>query len=214
MSIRSFKSSLQGPGLAIGIGVAAVLGINATQAAAFPGETAQEMIERHGPPALPASLQSPSVAALQSGKPNSVLVVWFQAKEYQPLSLPMKMEGRVVASFRFDGPAVLRKIEQGKPAVGWTDLRSEFENLFTSLSESQFKQFLDLLGKNWIITKKTSHVDPPYDLYEAGSRDGKLKAEFSFRTPGVPSPSASDPYYGGKFPDGNFWIRVQRAGSS
>jgi hypothetical protein len=213
MSIRSFKSSLQGPGLAIGIGVAAVLGINATQAAAFPGETAQEMIERHGPPALPASLQSPSVAVLRTGKPISVLVVWFQTK-YRPLALPMEMEGRVVTSFRFDGPAVLRKVERGEPGVGWTDLRSDFENLFTSLSESQFTEFLRLLEKNWSITKKTPHADLPYTLYEAASRDGKLKAEFSFRTPGVPSPSAQDPYYGGKFPDGNVWIRVQRAGSS
>src|SRR2546425_6375686 len=97
--------------LAIVVGVAAVLGLVSTQAAAFPGETAQEMIERYGQPYLPAALQTPSVTALRAGKPSSVLVVWFQAKEYQPLSLPMKMEGRVVASFRFDGPAVLRSEE-------------------------------------------------------------------------------------------------------
>lgn len=213
MSIRSFKSSLQGSGLAIGIGVAAVLGINATQAAAFPGETAQEMIERHGPPALPASLQSPSVAMLRTGKPISVLVAWFQTT-YRPLGLPMEMEGRVVTSFRFDGPGVLRKIERGEPGVAWTDLRSNFENLFTTLSSNQFLEFMRLMEKDWSILKMTRHDNPPYDLYEAVSRDGKLKAEFSFRTPGVQSPSASNPYYGGKFPDGNFWIRVQRAGSS
>src|SRR2546425_10868450 len=171
------------------------------------------MLEGYGQPSLPAALQTPSVAALRAGKPSSVLVVWFQAKEYQPLSLPMKMEGRVVASFRFDGPGVLRKIERGEQAGTWSDLHCDFENLFTTLSESQFKQFLGLLETNWAITKKTPHTDPPYDLYEAVSRDGKLKAEFSFRTPGVPSPSASDPYYGGKFPDGNFWVRVQRTGA-
>jgi hypothetical protein len=71
-----------------------------------------------------------------------------------------------------------------------------------------------LVKKDWTIVKKTPHSDPPYDLYQAVSRDGKLTAEFSFRTPGVPSPSASDPYYGGKFPDGNFWVRVQPTGSS
>ncbi|HEY3196648.1 MAG TPA: hypothetical protein VGJ57_01445 [Nitrospirales bacterium] len=200
--------------LMIAVGVAAVLGISVTQAAAFPGETAQEMINRHGQPSLPTSLQSPSVAALQSGKPNSVLVVWFQAKEYQPLSLPMKMEGRVVTSFRFDGATVLRKIARGEQGAAWADVRSDFENLFTSLSQSQFEEFLRLLKKDWTIVKKTPHSEPPYDLYEAVSRDGKLAAEFSFRTPGVPSPSASDPYYGGKFPDGNFWVRVQRTGSS
>ena len=200
--------------MAIALTVAAIIGITWTQAVAFPGETAQEMINRHGQPSLPTSLQSPSVAALQSGKSNSVLVVWFQAKEYQPLSLPIKMEGRVVTSFRFDGPAVLRKIARGEQGAAWTDVRSDFENLFTSLSLSQFEEFLRLLQKDWTIVKKTPHSDPPYDLYEAVSRDGKLTAEFSFRTPGVPSPSASDPYYGGKFPDGNFWVRVQRTGSS
>jgi len=201
-------------GVTIAVGVAAIMGLTVTQAAAFPGETAQEMINRHGQPSLPTSLQSPSVAALQSGKPNAVLVVWFQAKEYQPLSLPIKMEGRVVTSFRFDGAAVLRKIARGEQGAAWTDVRSDFENLFTSLSLSQFEEFLRLLKKDWTVVKKTPHSDPPYDLYEAVSRDGKLTAEFSFRTPGVPSPSASDPYYGGKFPDGNFWVRVQRTGSS
>ena len=201
-----------GSGLGILVGVAAVLGIVSTQAAAFPGETAQEMIERYGQPSLPTALQTPSVTALRAGKPSSVLVVWFQAKEYQPLSLPMKMEGRVVASFRFDGPVVLRKIERGEQAGTWSDLRCDFENLFTTLSDAQFQEFLTLMEKNWLITKKTPHVDPPYTLYEAISRDGTLKTEFSFRTPGVPSPSANDPYYGGKFPDGNVWIRVQRAG--
>ena len=170
------------------------------------------MIERYGQPSLPTALQTPSVAALRAGKPSFVLVVWFQAKEYQPLSLPMKMEGRVVASFRFDGPGVLRKIERGERAGTWSDLRCDFENLFTTLSDAQFQEFLKLMEKNWLITKKTPHVDPPYTLYEAISRDGTLKAEFSYRTPGVPSPSANDPYYGGKFPDGNVWIRVQRAG--
>jgi len=211
MSMRR-QSGVLGRNLAIVVGVAAALGIGSTQAAAFPGETAQEMIERYGQPSLPTALQTPSVTALRAGKPSSVLVVWFQAKEYQPLSLPMKMEGRVVASFRFDGPAVLRKIERGEQAGTWGDLRCDFENLFTTLSDAQFQEFLKLIEKNWLITKKTPHVDPPYTLYEAISRDGALKAEFSFRTPGVPSPSANDPYYGGKFPDGNVWIRVQRAG--
>jgi hypothetical protein len=206
------RSGVRGRNLAIVIGVAAVLGIVSTQAAAFPGETAQEMIARHGPPSLPTSIQPPPVALLRAGKPSSVLIVWFQTK-YRPLSLPMEMEGRVIASCRFDGPAVLRKIERGEQDIALSDLRSDFENLFTTLSQSQFKQFLGLLETNWAITKKTPHTDPPYDLYEAVSRDGKLKAEFSFRTPGIPSPSASDPYYGGKFPDGNFWVRVQRTGA-
>jgi len=200
-------------GVAIALAVAAVVGTSVTQAAAFPGETAQDLIKRHGAPSLPTSLQSPSAAALRAGKPLSVLVVWFQAKEYQPLSLPMKMEGRLVASFRFDGPGILRKIERGETGVAWSDLRSDFENLFTTLSESQLKEFLQLLQESWSITKKTPHVNPPYDLYEAVSRDGKLKAEFSFRPPGIPSPAASDPHYGGKFPDGNFWVRVQRVAS-
>src|SRR5256712_5032956 len=198
--------------LAIVVGVAAVLGLGSTQAGGFPGETAQEMIERYGQPSLPAALQTPSVTALRAGKPSSVLVVWFQAKEYQPLSLPMKMEGRVVASFRFDGPAVLRKIERGEQAGTWGDLRCDFENLFTTLSDAQFQEFLKLIEKNWLITKKTPHVDPPYPLYEAISRDGTLKAEFSFRMPGVTSPSANYPYYGGTFPYGHHWIRGQRAG--
>src|SRR5207245_6478905 len=148
--------------LAIVVGVAAVLGIVSTQAAAFPGETAQEMIERYGQPSLPTALQTPSVTALRAGKPSSVLVVWFQAKEYQPLSLPMKMEGRVVASFWFDGPVVLGKIGRGGRGGTWTDLRCDFENLFTTLSDAQFQEFLKLIEKNWLITKKTPHVDPPY----------------------------------------------------
>jgi hypothetical protein len=199
-------------GVTIAVGVASIIGISLTQAAAFPGETAQQMIERHGQPSLPTSLPSPTVSALQTGKPNSVLVVWFQAK-YRPLALPVEMEGRVVTLFRIDGTGILRRIERGESGVGWGDLRSDFENLYTSLSQSQFEEFLRLLKKDWTIVKKTPRSDPPYDLYEAVSKDGKLMAEFSFRTPGVPSPSAGDPYYGGKFPDGNFWVRVQRAAS-
>ncbi len=209
---RRRDAEMLGSCLGILVGLAVVLGLSSTQAAAFPGETAQDMIARHGPPSLPTSIEPPPVALLRAGKPSSVLIVWFQTK-YRPLSLPMEMEGRVIASCRFDGPAVLRKIERGEQGIALSDLRSDFENLFTTLSESQFKQFLGLLETNWAITKKTPHTDPPYDLYEAVSRDGKLKAEFSFRTPGVPSPSASDPYYGGKFPDGNFWVRVQRTGA-
>jgi hypothetical protein len=178
-------------------------------ATAFPGETAMEMIERHGSPSLPASIQLPPHAVLQAGKSPSVLVVWFQAK-YHPLSLPLEMEGRVVASFRFDREKVLKRIKQGETYATWVDLRSDFENLFTSLSTEEFRHFLTALHKGWTITKMTHHQEPPYDLYEAVSRDGKLKAEFSFRTPGAPSPSAKDPYYGGKFPDGNVWIRVER----
>jgi hypothetical protein len=209
---RRRKVGALGTGLGILVTVAVVLGLGSTEAAAFPGETAQDMIARHGPPSLPTSIPPPPVALLRAGKPSSVLIVWFQTK-YRPLSLPMELEGRVIASCRFDGPSVLRKIDRGEQASALSDLHSEFENLFTSLTESQFKQFLGLLRKDWSITKKTPHADPPYVLYEAVSRDGKLKAEFSFRTPGVPSPSASDPYYGGKFPDGNFWVRVQRTGA-
>src|SRR2546427_5140266 len=150
-----------GSGLGILVGVAAVLGIVSTQAAAFPGETAQEMIERYGQPSLPTALQTPSVTALRAGKPSSVLVVWFQAKEYQPLSLPMKMEGRVVASFRFDGPAVLRKIERGEQAGTWGYLRCDFENLFTTLSDAQFQEFLKLIGKTWLTTRRPLNVDRP-----------------------------------------------------
>ena len=46
--------------LGILVGVAVVLGIGSTQAAAFPGETAQEMIARYGPPSLPTSIRPPS----------------------------------------------------------------------------------------------------------------------------------------------------------
>lgn len=178
-------------------------------AAAFPGETAQEMIARHGAPSLPDTIPLPSRALLQSGRPASVLVVWFHTA-YRPLALPMEMEGRVIVSFRFDEPALLKRMERGESNFVWSDLRSDFESLFTSLSTEQFERFLTMLEKNWLITKTTHHAEPPYALYEAVSRDGTLKAEFSFRTPGVPSPSAKDPYYGGKFPDGNVWIRVQR----
>src|SRR3989449_4368936 len=104
---------MRGSGWGILGGVAVALGMGSTRAAAFPGETAQDMIVRYGPPSLPTSIEPPPVALLRAGKPSSVLIVWFQTK-YRPLSLPMEMEGRVIASCRFDGPAVLRKIERGE----------------------------------------------------------------------------------------------------
>jgi hypothetical protein len=168
-----------------------------------------EMIMKHGPPALPGSVELPSKASIQAGKSPSVLVVWFNTK-YHPLALPLELEGRVVASFRFDRDSVLRRIKQGESHAMWDDLRSDFENLFTSLTTDQFQQFLSALDREWKVINMTHHQNPPYDLYEAVSRDGTLRAEFSFRTPGIPSPSATDPYYGGKFPDGNFWVRVQK----
>src|SRR5437879_8571301 len=85
-----------GSRLGILVSVAVVLGLGSTQAAAFPGETAQEMIARHGPPSLPTSIQPPPVALLRAGKPSSVLIVWFQTK-YRPLSLLMETAGRVLA---------------------------------------------------------------------------------------------------------------------
>ena len=191
------------------LGLIAALGGLPSKAAAFPGDTGMEMIMKHGPPALPGSVELPPKAGLQAGKSPSVLVVWFQTK-YHPLALPLELEGRVVASFRFDRDSVLKRIKQGESYAMWDDLRSDFENLFSSLTTEQFQQFLAALDQGWRVTNMTHHQEPPYDLYEAVSRDGKLKAEFSFRTPGVSSPSATDPYYGGKFPDGNFWIRVQR----
>lgn len=194
------------------VGLIAVLGGAPSKAAALPGESAMEMIAKHGAPSLPGSVVLPPKAILQAGKSPSVLVVWFNTK-YHPLALPLELEGRVVASFRFDRDMALSRIKQGESYAMWDDLRSDFENLFTSLSTEEFQQFLLALNQGWTITNLTHYREPPYDLYEARSRDGKLRAEFSFRAPGVPSPSASDPYYGGKFPDGNFWIRVQRAKS-
>src|SRR2546427_9209830 len=105
------------------------------------GYTTQERTAGNGPIRRPSRSKPPPVALLRAGKPSSVLIVWFQTK-YRPLSLPMEMEGRVIASCRFDGPAVLRKIERGEQDIALSDLRSDFENLFTTLSESQFKQFL------------------------------------------------------------------------
>ena len=191
------------------MGLIAALGGFPSKAAAFPGDTGMEMIMKHGPPALPGSVDLPPKSGFQTGKSPSVLVVWFNAK-YHPLALPLELEGRVVASFRFDRDSVLKRIKQGESHATWDDLRSDFENLFTSLTAEQFQQFLAALDQGWRVTNMTHHQEPPYDLYEAVSRDGKLKAEFSFRTPGVPSPSATDSYYGGKFPDGNFWLRVQK----
>lgn len=212
MSLQQSMSDKRPVGRFLILGLIAVLGGIPSGAAAFPGDTAMEMIAKHGAPSLPGSVELPTKAVMQAGKSPSVLVVWFHTK-YHPLGLPLELEGRVVASFRFDRDSVLRRIKQGETYAMWDDLRSDFENLFTSITAEQFQQFVTALNQGWTVTTITHHQDPPYDLYEARSRDGKLRAEFSFRTPGVPSPSASDPYYGGKFPDGNFWIRVQRAKS-
>ncbi len=209
MELKRSQSDIQRVTCYLVLGVVAALGGLPSKAAAFPGDTGMEMIMKHGPPALPGSVELPPKAGLQAGKSPSVLVVWFQTK-YHPLALPLEVEGRVVASFRFDRDSVLKRIKQGESYAMWDDLRSDFENFFTSLTTEQFQQFLAALDQGWRVTNMTHHQEPSYDLYEAVSRDGKLKAEFSFRTPGVPSPSATDPYYGGKFPDGNFWIRVQR----
>jgi hypothetical protein len=211
MMNSSWSRNVRASSLAIVFGAAAVWGLPIAPAAAFPGESAREMIAKHGPPVLPGTLPVLSKTAFQGGKTPSVLVVWFNTK-YRPLSLPIEMEGRVVASFQFDRDATLTRIGQGKSQAVWDDLRSDFENLFTSLSTEQFHQFLTALKHDWTITKVTHRQTPPYDLYEAVSNDRRFKTEFSFRTPGVPSPAASDPYYGGKFPDGNVWIRVQRIG--
>lgn len=209
MRYRQAQSDYQQATWLLILGVVAALGGLPSKAAAFPGETGMEMIAKHGPPALPGSVELPAKASLEAGKSPSVLVVWFNTK-YRPLALPLELEGRVVASFRFDRESVLRRIKQGESYAMWDDLRSDFENLFASLTADQFQQFLTALDRGWKVTNITHHQNPPYDLYEAVSRDGKLKAEFSFRTPGIPSPSATDPYYGGKFPDGNFWVRVQK----
>src|SRR5256885_10269266 len=130
--------NMLGSGLGILVGLAVVLGLSSTQAAAFPGETAQDMIARHGPPSLPTSIEPPPVALLRAGKPSSVLIVWFQTK-YHPLSLPIAMEGRVIASCRFDGPAGVGEIGGGGQKISFSELGGGFWELFTKSSGFQFQ---------------------------------------------------------------------------
>lgn len=202
-------------GLSRGWLLAALVGIAfaPTGAAAFPGDSAQALVERLGTPA--SGYDEPPKAdldRLRRGTHPQTRVHWMDV-QYDLLQTGQTLQGVLVVLFGFDREAILnREKKEGKiESFPWTDLRSEREVFLGQISSEQFAQLKAGMKARW-ITRSVSHKENPqraFDLYTLKSRDGRLKAQMSYSNlesvkefpvpPDTPKP-----------PKLNFWIQVDR----
>jgi len=193
-------------GLAISV-VTGLLSIFAQQARAFPGQTAEELIQALGPPANGyVSPPVPAIEPVQSGSAQLSGIYWPQAT-YDPLRSGAALKGIVVATFDYRGVGLTERLQKDPPDIGWKDLVSQSEVFLSFLPPQAFRQFLSGIQADWKVTAKAHHgTGAGYDLYSLASRDGRLVAEMSFADKGevAPPPDASEQ----RPPTLNFWTRI------
>jgi hypothetical protein len=182
-----------------------------TGAAAFPGDSAQAMVNRLGAPASGYD-EPPKVNPddLRRGSLPQARVHWMNVL-YDPLQTGRTLQGVVVVLFGLDREAILNREKSGDPieVAQWTDLHSEREIFLGQISSEQFEQLKSGMKARWTIRSLSQHNNPQraYDLYTLQSHDGRLKAQMSYsdletvKEFPVP-PDAPKP------PKLNFWIQV------
>ncbi len=184
-----------------------LLSVVALQAGAFPGQTAEELIEALGPPANGyVSPPVPAVEAVQTGQAQLSRIYWPQAT-YDPLRAGAALQGIVVTTFDYRGTGLVERLQKEPPEIGWKDLVSQSEVFLSFLSPKVFRQLLAGIDAGWKITSKTHHGSGAgYDLYTLVSRDGRLQGEMSYgeksEVPPPPDPSGQQP------PTLNFWTKI------
>jgi hypothetical protein len=174
---------------------------------AFPGQTAQELIQGLGPPANGyVSPPVPEIEAVRSGSAQLSSIYWSQAA-YDPLRSGAALKGILVATFDYRGVGLAERLQKDPPDIGWKDLLSRSEVFLSFVPPQSFQRFLDGIRSGWKVTTKVHHgTGAGYDLYSLTSRDGLLAGEMSFADKGevAPPPDAS----GQRPPTLNFWTRI------
>jgi hypothetical protein len=187
--------------------ITGLLSVEARQAGAFPGQTAEELIRALGPSANGyASPPVPSVDAVRTGRAQLSQVYWPQAA-YDPLGAGAALQGIVVTTFDYEGTGLLDRLQKDPPQIGWKDLVSRSEVFLSFLSPKAFQRLLAEIDAGWQITSRTHHGSGTgYDLYTLVSRDGRLQGEMSYaekgEVPPPPDPSGQQP------PTLNFWTKI------
>ncbi len=183
------------------------LGVAEAQVWAFPGQTAEEMIQALGPAANGyVSPPVPGIEAVRAGRAQLGSVYWSQAT-YDPLRTGASLRGILVATFDYRGTGLVERVEKDPPELGWKDLTSQSEVFLSFVSPQAFRQFLSGLEGGWKISSKSHQgTGVGYDLYSLTSTDGRFYGEMSYSAKGeVPLPP--DPG-GQKPPTLNFWTRI------
>lgn len=181
-------------------------------AAAFPGDSAQGLVERMGTPASGYD-EPPKVNLddLRHGIRSQVRIHWMNVL-CDPLQTGQPLQGVLVVLFGFDRGAILnREKREGPIAIArWTELRSEREIFLGQISSEQFARLTTGMRAHWTTRSVTHHENPQraYDLYTLRSRDGRLTAQMSYsdleQVKEFPAPSDAV-----KPPTLNFWIQVE-----
>lgn len=186
--------------------ITGVLSITA-QAGAFPGQTAEELMQALGPSANGyVSPPVPTAESVRTGRAELSRIYWPQAT-YDPFRAGMALQGIVVATFDYRGNGLVERVRKTPPDVRWNDLVSRDEVFLSFLSPPAFQRLLAGIDPGWKITSRTHRGSGPgYDLYTLVSRDGRLRGEMSYTAKGdVPPPP--DPT-GQQPPTLNFWTRI------
>lgn len=179
----------------------------AQQVGAFPGQTAEELIQALGPPANGyGSPPVPAIEAVRTGSAQLSRIYWPQAT-YDPLRSGAAMKGIVVATFDYQGAGLVERVQKDPPDIGWKDLVSRSEVFLSFLPRQAFQQLLSGIETKWNVTGKTHHgTGAGYDLYSLSSKDGRLVGEMSFTDKGEVAPPSDA---GGQQPPTlNFWTRI------
>ncbi len=182
----------------------------AQQAGAFPGQTAEELIEALGPPANGyVSPPVPAVEAVQTGQAQLSRIYWPQAS-YDPLGTGAALQGIVVATFDYRGAELVERLQKDPPDISWKDLVSRSEVFLSFLPPQAFRTLLDGIEAKWSVTAKTHQgTGTGYHLYSLISKDGRLSGEMSFTDKGERAPP---PDAGAQQPPTlNFWTRISAA---
>ncbi|MEW6324132.1 MAG: hypothetical protein AB1515_01970 [Nitrospirota bacterium] len=181
--------------------------------AAFPGDSAETMIQRLGPPA--SGYESPPVldwARAREAMYPHVRLHWMDPA-YDPLRSGLTMQGVVVALYDLDPAQLpLTQPENGKIGpVPWRHLSSRREIFMTNISPEQFAKLLVGVSRDWTAQSLSHHENARrrFDLYGFRSRDGRYQAQLSYSEPAAikPAPAAMD---GPAPPTFNLWIQVER----
>ena len=187
--------------------VTGLLGFAAQQAGAFPGQTADELIQGLGLPANGyVSPPVPEIEAVRTGSAQLSRIYWPQAT-YDPLRSGASLNGIVVATFDYRGPGLVERVQKVPPDIGWKDLVSRSEVFLSFLPPQAFRRLLSGIETKWSVTAKAHHgTGVGYDLYSLTSKDGRLVGEMSFTDKGefAPPPDAG----GQQAPTLNFWTRI------
>ncbi len=182
-------------------------------AAAFPGESAEAMVDRMGPPA--SGYEAPPILDwehIQDSTHPPVRIHWTNVV-YDPFKVGQTFQGVLVVLYGMDRKNIpAKRPKDGKIGpIPWKSLFSQREVFLAQISPEQFAELKSGLKKGWVTQSVTHHDNPQrgYDLYTFQSSDGRHRAQMSYSELGLIKefpipPDAPKP------PKLNLWIQVDQ----